>query len=167
MYINVAQLLKEPVGSTRHYPVDEFIGEEGKNHVQGKVTLIQARSSILVRGSLIATAEGTCNRCLKPVDFSVSFDIEELFFPSIDIVSDSPLPQNPDNYTIDENHIIDLNEVLNQYMLMAMPMKVLCRPDCSGICPSCGHNRNEGSCRCTVKITDPRWSKLVNLKKGE
>jgi uncharacterized metal-binding protein YceD (DUF177 family) len=86
MYINVAQLLKEPVGSTRHYPVDEFIGEEGKNHVQGKVTLIQARSSILVRGSLIATAEGTCNRCLKPVDFSVSFDIEELFFPSIDIV---------------------------------------------------------------------------------
>jgi uncharacterized protein len=167
MYINVAQLLKEPVGSTRHYKVDEFIGEKGENHVQGEVTLTQTNRSVLVQGSMIATARDICNRCLESVDFSVTFDIEEQYFPTIDVVSGLPLPRNTDNYTIDENHILDLDEALNQYMSLAMPMKVLCRPDCAGICPSCGHNRNESSCKCRGQIKDPRWSKLVNLKKGE
>jgi uncharacterized protein len=167
MYINVAQLLKEPVGSTRSYEVDEFIGEDDTNHVQGKVTLIHTNRSVLVQGSMTASAKDICNRCLEPVDFRVTFDIEDEYFPSIDIISGAPLPVDPDNLTLDQNHVMDLNEALNQYMAMAMPMKVLCRPDCAGICPSCGRNLNKGSCSCPSQITDPRWSKLVNLGKGK
>jgi uncharacterized protein len=167
MYINVAQLLKEPVGSTRSYEVDEFIGEDDTNHVQGKVTLIHTNRSVLVQGSMTASAKDICNRCLEPVDFRVTFDIEDEYLPSIDIISGAPLPVDPGSFTLDQNHVMDLNEALNQYMAMAMPMKVLCRPDCAGICPSCGHNLNKGSCSCPSQITDPRWSKLVNLGKGK
>jgi uncharacterized protein len=167
MYINVAQLLKEPVGSTRHYTVDEYVGEQCENHVQGEVTLTKAKGIILVKGSMIATVQGICNRCLNPVDLSVQFKIEEQYFPSIDIVSGLPLPENPENYVIDESHVIDLSEALNQYTLMAMPMKILCKQDCAGICPSCGRNLNEGLCKCKAQIKNHRWSKLANLKKGE
>ena len=92
MYINVAQLLKEPVGSTRRYDIDEYIGEQDNNHVHGEVILTQAKQSILVQGSMVASIEGICNRCLKPVNLSVEFKIEEQYFPSIDIVSGLPLP---------------------------------------------------------------------------
>ena len=167
MYINVAQLLKEPVGSTRSYKADEFIGEDCTNHVQGKVTLIHLGSSVLVQGSMTASARDICNRCLEPVDFWVTFDIEDEYFPTMDIVSGLPLPANPDVLTLDQNHVLDLNETLNQCMVLAMPMKVLCRPDCAGICTSCGHNLNKGACSCPSQINDPRWSKLVNLGKGK
>ena len=167
MYINIAQLLKEPVGSSRSYEVDEFIGEEGTNHVQGKVKLIHTNRSVLVQGSMTASATGICNRCLEPVDFTVTFGIEDEYFPSIDIVSGLPLPINSNNFTLDHNHVLDLSEALNQYMVLAMPMKVLCRPDCNGLCPSCGHNLNKGSCSCQSQIMDPRWSKLVKLGKGK
>jgi uncharacterized protein len=163
MYINVAQLLKEPVGSSRTYEVDEFIGKDGANHVQGKVRLIHTNRSVLVQGSMTASATDICSRCLEPVDFSLAFDIEDEYFPSIDIVSGLPLPVNPDSFTVDKNNILDLGEALNQYMAMALPMKVLCCPDCAGICPSCGRNLNKGSCSCPTQIKDPRWSKLVNL----
>jgi uncharacterized protein len=167
MYINVAQLLKEPVGSTRRYDVDEYVGEQGNNHVHGEVILTQAKQSILVQGSLVASIEDICNRCLKPVNLSIELKIEEQYFPSIDIVSGLPLPEDPDNYTIDENNIMDLGEALAQYILMAMPMKILCTQDCAGICPSCGKNLNDSKCKCAAHIKDQRWSKLINLKKGE
>ena len=156
MYINVAQLLKEPVGSKRHYKVDEFIGAEGNNHVQGEVTLIHTNHSVLAQGSMTASVRDICSRCLEAVDFSVNFNIEDEYFPSIDIVSGLSLSTNPDSFTLDKNHVLDLSEALNQYMVSAMPMKLLCHPDCAGLCPSCGHNLNEGSCICPSQIKNPR-----------
>jgi len=166
MYINVAQLLKEPIGSTRSYEVDEYIGEKGTTHVQGEVLLTHTNRSVLVQGTMTAHGKNTCSRCLEPADFSVSFTIADEYFPTIDIVSGLPLPRNPDAFMLDESHVLDLTEALNQYLVMAMPMKVLCRPDCAGICPSCGQNLNTQSCSCTEQAPDPRWSKLVSLKKG-
>ena len=166
MYINVAQLLKEPVGSTRRYKVDELIGEEGTTHVQGEVILAHANRSVLVQGTIAAKCKDICTRCLEPADISVTFDVADEYFPTIDIVSGLPLPRNPDAFMLDESHVLDLTEALNQYLVMAMPMKVLCRSDCAGICPSCGQNLNTQSCSCTEQAPDPRWSKLVSLKKG-
>ena len=166
MYINVAQLLKEPVGSKRHYKVDELIGKEGTTHVQGEVTLTHTNRSVLVQGTMTGKGKDVCSRCLEPAELSLNFTIEDEYFPSIDIVSGLPLPHYPDTLMLDESHVLDLNEALNQYLVMAMPMKLLCRPDCAGLCPSCGQNLNKKSCSCPEHMSDPRWSKLVNLKNG-
>ena len=166
MYINVAQLLKEPVGSTRRYKVDELIGEEGTTHVQGEVILTHTNRSVLVQGTITAQCKDICTRCLEPADISLTFDVEDEYFPTIDILSGLPLPRNPDTLMLDENHVLDLSEVLEQYLVMSVPMKVLCHPDCAGICQSCGQNLNKGSCSCRQQVHDQCWSKLVNLKKG-
>ncbi len=165
MYINVAQLLKESIGSSRDYRIDERINEKGIHHIRGTITLTRTDRSILVKGDINATIKGTCSRCLNPVNHSVDVNLEDEYFPSVDISSGSSLPSKPERYTIDKNHILDLNDAIGQYTLLAMPMKLLCRPDCAGICPTCGDNLNQGDCPCSPKTYDQRWSKLIRLGK--
>ena len=167
MRINVAQLLKEPVGSTRSYQINESVGKEGTNSIKGEVTLTHTNRGILVKGTMTANVTGVCSRCLNSADCSVNFDLEDEFLPSMDTPKGLSLPKEPDSFAIDSNHVLDLSEVIRQYTLLAMPTKLLCRPDCAGICPSCGHNLNQGPCQCPPQVHDQRWSKLVLLKKGE
>jgi uncharacterized metal-binding protein YceD (DUF177 family) len=65
MRINVAQLLKEPVGSTRSHKINTSIDDEGIDSVKGELTMTRTNRSILVAGTLRAATTGTCNRCLN------------------------------------------------------------------------------------------------------
>lgn len=167
MVINVAQLLKEPVGSMR---VVDVSGEEELG-VHGKVQLVRTDCSILVRGRLATEVETTCSRCAASITCPVTFEIEEEFFPSIDVVSGVPVPvpddpDDPDAFTIDEGHILDMHEAVRQYALLALPIKRLCQAQCRGLCPECGHNLNEGQCSCARQAHDERWAKLGQLIAG-
>ena len=155
MYINVAELLKESIGSSRCYQINELIGKEGINSIKGEVTLIHTNRGILAKGTMAASVTDICSRCLTSVDYPVSFCLEDEFFPSVNISNGAPLPEI-DSPTIDRNHILDLSEAMRQYTLLAMPVKPLCRSDCAGICPSCGYNLNQGSCQCSSRVYDRR-----------
>jgi len=166
MPINVSQLLKASIGSRRSYEVGETINIAGGNSVvQGKVGLMRTDRSILVKGTLRTEVEVTCSRCLSLFSRPLTLNIEEEYFPIIDVVSGAPLslPEEPGCFTIDEHHILDLTEAIRQYMLIAIPMKPLCREDCAGLCPSCGHNLNEGPCNCLPRRTESRLSELIKL----
>ena len=73
-----------------------------------------------------------------------------------------PLPEEPGSFMIDDRNIMDISEAIRQYTVMALPIKPLCRQDCSGLCPTCGADLNEKRCDCTPEI-DPRWEKLNTL----
>lgn len=165
--VNVATLLKEPIGSTRDYNIEDIADEKGGSPVTGPVGMVRSQSGILVRANLTTRVEMDCSRCLKPTDCVVTITIDEEFLPSIDVNSGLPLhtPHDGSVFVIDHNHILDLGEAVRQYLLMALPMKPLCRPDCSGICPTCGANLNKGPCKCHETNIDPRWAKLAALKK--
>jgi uncharacterized protein len=167
MLVNVAQLLKEPVGSTRNLNIDECIDETGeisKQNVTGALVIIRIDKGILVQGKLYAARQGNCARCLKPIDYTYEFNIAEEFVPTIDINTQMAVEVQDDAFTIDSRHNIDLSELLYQYTSIARPMKTLCREDCAGICPVCGQDLNNGKCNC-VADNDTRWLKLKNLKK--
>lgn len=165
MRINVAQLLKESVGSNRRYQLDESIGVDDISSIKGDVTLTRTKSGIMVIGKMTANVTVICSRCLKLIDYQVSYDFEEEFFPSLDIPTDTCLPDEPDSLTIDDTHVLDLSEVIRQYTLLTIPAKPLCHADCAGICPSCGHDLNQGHCQCSPQDLDQRWSKLMRLRK--
>ena len=74
------------------------------------------------------------------------------------------LPADSDGFTIDRQHQLDLTEALRQGVLMARGLTPLCRPDCAGLCPSCGINRNDDRCDCAPPPPDPRWAALDDLK---
>ena len=169
MDMNVSQLLRDPIGSTREFQIDEVIdiAGDGKSHkIQGDCTLLHIQRSILVKCALNTEVELTCSRCLCKFRQPLRIKFEEEFFPTIDVLSGAPLapPEASSAFTIDEHHTLDLTEAVRQYILMAIPIKALCKKDCSGLCPTCGKNLNEGQCACPKDDIDPRWSKLAELK---
>ncbi|HEX77089.1 MAG TPA: DUF177 domain-containing protein [Dehalococcoidia bacterium] len=167
MQFNVSQQLKEPIGSTRSYPVDQMVSipDLGTQAVRGRVKMLRTDRGLLVQAELNLTMETACSRCLSPCSLPIQLRIEEVFSPSVDIHSGAPLPppEEPGAFTIDENHTLDLTEATRQYALLALPMKPLCRSECAGLCPQCGHNLNLGPCGCSPRPRDPRWALLEKL----
>jgi len=164
--INVSQLLKAPIGSTRDYEVSGIVDIEGRNiTVQGEVRLTRTDRGILAKGALHTDIELTCSRCLSLFNSPLTLNIEEEYFPTTDILTGAPLalPDEPGSFTIDEHNILDLTEAIRQYAILSTPMKPLCQEDCAGLCPTCGANLNQAPCSCPPKPTDPRWAELSKL----
>lgn len=168
MQINVSQQLKSPIGTARDYDIDSAIDilDTGvSSPVKGKVKLTRTNRGILVQGTLDSSVPVECGRCLSRFDCPLNVNIEEEFFPSIDVNSGAPveIPEDSSGFTIDEHHILDLREPIRQNALLAVPMKPLCREDCAGLCAQCGKDLNQGQCRCERTPADPRWSRLAEL----
>jgi uncharacterized protein len=175
LLFNVAQLLREPVGSSRSGRIvadlrriapDLVQGESDLEAVvSGEVRLASTQVGVLVQGDLRGNARMVCARCLEPVGTPLAFRIEETFVPTVDILTGRPLEVEEEDRAlwIDEHHVLDLEEVVRQEALLAAPLHVLCSPDCRGLCPTCGQNLNEGPCDCRPE-PDPRWSALLDLR---
>jgi len=171
---NVAQLLKERTEASRKFkiesalvPVDD-LGLTLKSPLTGTVRMVKVGADVLVTGTLDATLEIPCTRCLTPVDVPVSIEIEETFVPVADIATGMhlTLPEDADATTlIDEGHLLDLTEVVRQELYVSQPTQVLCREGCRGLCSQCGQNLNISTCDCETPITDSRWAALLSLKK--
>jgi uncharacterized protein len=133
--VNVAQLLKEPVGSTRSYDISGIIKDQVEASVEGKIILIRSGRGVLIQGELAAEIKLTCSRCLGNFLCPISFAVEEEVLPVDDVSRDLvlSLPEKADGFTININGILDLGELIRQYTLLNLPMKPLCRPDCAGI----------------------------------
>lgn len=145
----VAQQLREPIGSSRSYKIEESLELEGCSHpVKGEVDFLRTSRGILVKGRVLISLEAVCSRCLCSFLFPLNLEIEEEFYPTVDPVRGYVLPPYPDAFTIDERQFLDLTEALRQNAISNMPIKFLCRPDCAGLCPQCGANLNEGPCLC-------------------
>jgi uncharacterized protein len=150
MIINVSQLLKERIGSTRSYNVD---GEENFPY-KGKIVLVRTDKGLLASGTLVTVIGVVCSRCLCDFDQDLPVDFDEEFL----------LQHEEGAFIIDEYRQINLSEVARQYRLLAEPMKPLCSDNCAGLCVQCGANLNLGACSCKKEI-DPRLAVLASLAK--
>lgn len=171
MLYNVAQLLKEGIGATRHYELDAQLANldaDNPEPVQftGQVKLLRTAAGVLAQVKARFTAMQSCRRCLEPVSGTFDLDFEEEYLPSIDVETGVKLAPNQDSdpaLIIDEHHIIDLSEILRQYALVELAEGALCKADCKGLCPECGQNLNEATCSCERSQTDPRLAILAQL----
>jgi uncharacterized protein len=138
--------------------------EGTSRRIKGEVGMIRTNNGILVSAELDFGVELTCSRCLCEYTCPLHVKIEEVYKPTINIVSGAPLPkEEADTFTINERQIIDLAEAIRQYGVLATPMKPLCKEECAGLCETCGKNLNQGSCNCAPRDMDPRWAKLKQL----
>ncbi|MBI4614940.1 MAG: DUF177 domain-containing protein [Planctomycetes bacterium] len=132
------------------------LGIEGADWVAQGPVYVRARATksheeVTVRGRLAVELQVECCRCLSPCVHEVSSDFEVYFEPCPEpLAPDEPLPPGPslgmEYYT---GHVVDLTSTLRDALVLAVPSRLLCRPDCAGLCPRCGADRNEGPCRCT------------------
>ncbi len=167
MRYNVAQLLKEPTGATRTVELSRSQEKDGDfgGAAAGCLQLLRTHQGVLVRGSVAVPVAATCGRCLKEFTERAFLEVEEEFFPLLDVNTGlrRSLPEDAEAETIDNNHILDLTEVLRQNVIAAQPIKPLCRLNCPGLCPGCGADLSSESCACKQSLADPRWGSLVAL----
>lgn len=167
MRYNVAQLLKEPTGSTRSYElIEEFADAERLfDSAKGTVDMLRTHQGVLVNAEVEIYGTITCGRCLRECGVEFQLAIEEEFFPTVDVNTGRKLelPEDDSYGCIDTNHDLDLNEVVRQYVLTEGPMKPLCSQGCRGLCQVCGENLNERLCDCAQESSNLGRGKLAQL----
>ncbi len=140
---------------------------------EGRADLIEERHSkhqviqdIRLKGKLATSLELPCARCLEPVVHEVNRSFDLLYRPQ---GSDAGRPEL--SVTEAEAEIgyyqgegLLLEDALREQVLLALPLKAVCREDCKGLCPHCGKNLNEGQCSCAETLDDPRWSALKEIR---
>ena len=169
---NVAGLLQDDVGAIRQYelaepPYEVDPGVVAAAPVTGSVKLTRTNRGILADARIKTRVSQECSRCLEEVRTPVAARITEEFFPTVDLRTGAKVTQpDGEGYMLSDAHELDLTEPVRQAVLLEQPMKPLCRPDCRGLCPSCGQNLNERECACTPEPTDPRLSQLADWLKS-
>jgi uncharacterized protein len=131
-------------------------------------TAERAGDEIRIAGSLKATLETSCSRCLDPAqcDIDKTFD---LFFRENDedLIDEDEveLTEEDTRTAFFAGTRLAIGDVLREQVLLALPMKALCRVDCKGLCPVCGTNRNQNTCTCSGEVFSPHMEKLLEIKR--
>jgi uncharacterized protein len=121
-------------------------------------------SLLSARLSLSASVEGKCARCLADASLAISDDLMYLYYlRGLELGKDTGL-QSDDGYMPVEvdywGRTLDLSDQVWESLLILLPLKLLCREECAGLCPHCGADLNDGPCSCTPQESDPRFEIL-------
>jgi DUF177 domain-containing protein len=165
LLVNAAELLRQP-GLQRHVeiavPLAAIDVDDSRlsGDVAVDVTLESTIDDILVAGHLTVAWSDECRRCLKPLRDTLVVDVEERY------AEPDPTGRrriDPEAFPIEHGQI-DLAPMVREEVLLAVPDAPLCRPDCAGLCPTCGADLNDGPCGCPTEVVDERWAALDELK---
>jgi uncharacterized protein len=170
MFLDVKDLAVRKLRIRRNYApgsIDYHTAEIKQTEpLQVTATAELLDGQIRITGELETKIELVCARCLEPVveDVNRAFD---LFYRPVA----KDLKPKEDRLKDDDTEIgffegegLFLADVLKEQVLLALPLKVICRSDCRGLCPSCGANLNHEECRCETHATDARLAPLARLK---
>jgi uncharacterized protein len=134
--------------------------------ITGTVRLERHDDSILVRGQLQGELIFTCSRCLDAFTGPLAATFDLLLKASRPPVSDQDVELNPED--LDEDYLLgdelDLNALLQEQILLALPLKPLCLEDCLGLCRQCGANLNREKCSCAAPAFYSSFAALEKLK---
>lgn len=143
--------------------IDEYglIGE-----VRLTVDVHKDKDQFRLVGHIDGTLQLVCARCLETYVWPVSTDFDLLYLPHAANKGEGEVEIEEDDLTSAyyRDEVIDLGLLIREQFYLTLPMKALCEPDCRGLCPVCGINRNTGTCSCEVTWPDPRLAILKDLK---
>jgi len=178
MEFKISELEQEPIDFDLRFKAGAIdFGEEaeqaGPLTTSGRAEVLHEHrgpkeivADIRLRGRYEGNFEVPCARCIEPVPVSLSSDFDLIFRP----VGVDSGPQER-SITAGETEIgyyqkdsLLLEDVLREQVLLSLPVRTLCKPDCKGLCPHCGQNRNSQACTCEEGQNDPRWGALSDLR---
>jgi len=135
--------------------------------VEVSATLTRMQEDALAEGKASTRARVPCSRCLEDVVLELRGEFRALYVPQSGVAV-----RRDARYGLDEGdqrvnfyaeQTIDLSEEICNCLLLELPMKPLCKPDCAGLCHKCGENLNEGPCGCPPDAEEDPWAKLRDL----
>jgi len=147
---------------------DEYARLKGETKVSGRAS--GKRDEVSVRGEIKGTVEVACNRCAGPVAVALEIEFNAAFVPrerAASLTENVELQEEDLALSYYEDGAVDIDELAREQILLALPLRQLCREECRGLCPACGKDLNVVQCSCQKVEIDPRWAALADLKKEE
>ncbi len=172
MQIVVETLTETGEAFAHTYAPEELdLGEEYVRVKQG--TVIEGRASrrdeqVRISGQIKGLMEADCDLCVAPVNLPVEIEFEVSYIPKAlepEPVEDRQISEDDADFSIYEGDRINVDELVREQMLLALPSRFRCREECKGLCPHCGADLNTETCECAHREIDPRWAALAALKK--
>ncbi len=133
-------------------PVETDVDPE--ETVEVDLTLQSFSGGVHVRGRVRTTWHGVCRRCSVSVRGPLEVTVRERYVDEV--------PEGDEEAYLFEHDVLDLTPLVHDAVLLELPLAPLCRPECRGLCPVCGGDRNEVECGCAAPL-DPRWATLDGL----
>ncbi len=142
--------------------LEEGIGFEGLIHVQ--ISVSKQQQMVFVTGRTQTQLLLECGRCLKkfPCPLNLGRQAEDLSSKSMPDQEEYELKPEEMDVILYSGDTVQLDDLIREQIILAIPMHPLCTPDCRGLCPRCGQDRNKGNCQCKESDPDPRFSTLKN-----
>ena len=178
MEFRIIDLEKEPIDFNLELPPGAVdLGTEARQQgplaVSGSAEVLHEHrgprdvvADIRLRGQFDGRFQVPCARCVEPVEIPLAADFDLIFRPA---AADSEATER--SITAQETEIgyylkdsLALEDVLREQVLLSLPVRTLCKPDCKGLCPRCGADRNSQPCSCDEGPSDPRWTALAGLR---
>ncbi|AZV56272.1 DUF177 domain-containing protein [Clostridium sp. AWRP] len=119
-------------------------------------TLSKEGDILLLEGKINTLLELTCSRCLSKFSYAVNIDITERF-------TNNNKENKDDEAIFIDSNIIDITEIIENNIILILPIKRLCSENCKGLCQQCGTNLNNSKCQCKSDDIDPRLAKLKDM----
>lgn len=167
MKLNISEILKFPGAREEFQFLLTDIPETADVSLIGPVAVkgqaVNTGVHLEVAAQVEAKILSTCGRCLDELITPVDFTFVEQYHRERN--GDDPEEDSENSVVISyEGEWLDLSQAVLENLLLNIPMRVVCQPECPGICPCCGRNLKEGPCQCTQKDIDPRLAVLAKLK---
>jgi uncharacterized protein len=176
MEFKVSELEREPIEFELELaPGVVDLGEEAKQigflATSGRAEVLHEHrgprdivADIRLRGRFQSKFEVPCARCVEPVEIPLGADFDLIFRPAAADAEATErsitAPETEIGYYLKDSLLLE--DVLREQVLLSLPVRTLCKPDCKGLCPRCGANRNIQACTCAED--DPRWEALSGLR---
>lgn len=138
--------------------------------VKGELRIDKLGAEVLIKGYTSTEIELTCSRCLNNFKKEVNLDIAITYHPLSELKRDEVYELHDDEMEVDfySGDEIDIDNLIEEEIILSIPMKPLCSEECKGLCPKCGVDLNIASCGCSDQVIDERFEILKKLlKKGE
>ena len=171
MFLSVRELELRTIGFDQNFESGqiEFAGENLEQgsplHATGSAELLlESGGQIRVWGSYTVEMAAQCDRCLARVRYPLEAEFDLYYRPASDVPEEEEVKIDAAEAEIGfYEDGLELEDILREQVLLALPMQRVCSETCKGICPACGKNRNETACDCKPEMGD-RWGALRNLQ---
>jgi uncharacterized protein len=170
MFLDVHELATKKIRIRKNYAPGTLDFHSGDfrqlDPLEVRATAELVDDQIRIYGTLHTRLELVCARCLETVVEEISKNFDLFYRPMISIAQEEEVHLKLDDTELAffEGDGLFLADVLAEQVNLSLPMKVICRSDCRGLCPHCGANLNQEQCRCEAHATDPRMAPLARLK---
>jgi uncharacterized protein len=169
MRIELASLENGKGALAHAYAPGELVLEDDRvrlvttSTVSGEIR--QAGRRAHLTGRVFGRVEVECDRCLTPVELPVDSEFQLEYVTPEDYQAQQAIELTEDDLDLStfDGEAIDVDELVAEELLLAVPDHVLCSENCKGICATCGADRNSGECGCESQQVDPRWAGLREL----